>query len=155
MITWPPSLKPNWCSVPVSFHCFCLRGYNECVTISCFALNLKNNTMLLRTDNLLSWGKWYRKFLQLSYACRSISLSWLYSNFAPFTRVIVPVFIEFTALPRRDLRLTSYSSNVFWRTSQYNTIQIQFKKNYLKNLVLQKYLNPIPQAAIVAQIRKC
>ena len=125
MITWPPSLKSNWRAVPVPFYCFCMRGYNECITISCFALNFKNNTMLLRTDNLLSWGKWYRIFLQLSYACRSISLSWLYSNFAPFTRVIVPVFIEFTALswcwPRWELRLTSYSSNVFPRTSQYNT----------------------------------
>ena len=38
--------------VPVSFYCFCLRGYHEaagkeCAKISYFDINLKNNTMVL------------------------------------------------------------------------------------------------------------
>jgi hypothetical protein len=51
-------LKSYWTSVPVPFYCFCLRGEHEagkeCAEISYFDIDLKNNTMVLSTDNLFS-----------------------------------------------------------------------------------------------------
>ena len=84
-ITWPPSLKPNWRTVPVPFYCFYLHGCSECAEISCFDWDLRNNTMLLWTDNFLSntrvfkWKlelaeeKLYLNCLRPSYTCTSIS----------------------------------------------------------------------------------
>jgi hypothetical protein len=51
-------LLGGWASVPVLFYCFGLRGQHEagkkCAEISYFDSDLKTNTLVFSTDNLIS-----------------------------------------------------------------------------------------------------